>query len=192
MSRMLQRARSEAVLLLCLDTLTLAAQSDGEAPPPAQPWARRAAELLAHARAEGWGVAHVVSPRPPPGRAAWRAPPGLAPKPSEPLFHRAEPSAFSQDALCHLLAGSPRTEIVLCGVSMAGSGLATALEAHPRDVQVTIATDATWLAGSELAGLDGLLRLQRLGHLPHLVRLAPADTLMRPWGQLRVVQGGRH
>jgi hypothetical protein len=193
MSRVLQSSRAgEKVLLLCLDTLTLGAEADcDDVVVPVQPWAERAAGLLAHARAEGWGVAHVVSPRPPPGRAGWRAAPGLAPRPSEPVYHRAEPSAFSQAALCALIEAAPRTEVVLCGVSLAGSGLATALEAHPRGASVTIAADAIWLAPPELAGLEGILRLQRLGHLPHRVRLAPAEALARPWARLRVVQGGR-
>jgi nicotinamidase-related amidase len=117
--------------------------------------------------------------------------PGFAPEPSEPVYHREQPSAFSSPEVCAATAGAPRREIVLCGVSLRGSGLATALDALRLAVPLTIAADALWAPQGERDGLDGLLQLQRAGLTHNAVRLASTDALLRPWRPLRVVQGGR-
>lgn len=193
MSAIVSRPQAEGILLLCLDALTLAPDSDVAArlSAPDRGWRTNAARLLAHAREQGWEIGHVISRRPRPGEAPWRPVEGLAPAPSEPVYHRGEPSAFASPELCAALTGPARPEVVLCGVSVRGSGLATALDALERGVRLTLAADAAWLSPTEHPGVEGLLRLQRLGHLPSLVRLAATETLMRPWRSLRVVRGGR-
>ena len=86
---------SDGLVLLCLDAVSLRADSDS-GPSGADPaWSRNAAALLGQARRQGWSVGHVISRRPRPGEAAWRPMAGLAPEPSEPVYHREQPSAFS-------------------------------------------------------------------------------------------------
>jgi hypothetical protein len=183
------------VLLLCLDALSVAPESDndGDLGPgrPGEAWGAKAARLLAHARAEGWSVGHVISPRPRPGEASWRPIGGMTPTPSEPVYHREQPSAFSSPELCEAIERGPRGEVVLCGVSVQGSCLATALDALRLKLRLTVATDAVLLSEAERTGLDGFLRLQSLGLAKSAVRLAVSDGLAQPWERLRLVQGGR-
>jgi hypothetical protein len=188
---MLSRPQSVGVLLLCLDALTLSSDSDRAFATPDPAWRANAAQLLAHARDEEWAIGHVISRRPRPGEAAWRPADGLAPLPTEAVYHREGPSAFSSGELCAVLAGQIRPEVVLCGVSVNGSGLATALDALRLNLRLTLAVDAVGLTPAEHPGLDGLLRLQRMGHLPSLVRQAATAALIAPWRPLSVVKGGR-
>ena len=90
-----------------------------------------------------------------------------------------------------VLTGSIRPEVVLCGVSANGSGLATALDAIRLGLRLTLASDAVGLTPGEQPGLEGLMRLQRMGHLPSLVRQGATVALVRPWRPLIVVKGGR-
>jgi hypothetical protein len=182
---------SEGVMLLCLDAVSLAADSDAEAGSSDAAWSANAAALLRQARLRGWSVGHVISRRPRPGEAAWSPMAGLAPEPSEPVYHREQPSAFSNPELCAALVGGPRWDVVLCGVSVRGSGLTTALDALRMNLRLTIVGDAAWLPQAERDGLDGLLQLQRSGLIHSAVRLAPTAALLGPWRPLRLVQGGR-
>ena len=191
MTDMFGRPGSNGVMLLCLDALSLSADSDADAPAAQAGWSVNAARLLGHAREQGWSVGHAISRRPRPGEAPWRPLGGLAPEPSEPVYHREDPSAFSSPELCATLDGRARREVVLCGVSVRGSGLATALDALNLKAPLTIAADAAWLPPAERDGLDGLLRLQSLGMVHSVVRLAQTEALLRPWRRLSVVQGGR-
>jgi hypothetical protein len=185
------RPGSEKVMLLCLDALALAADCDLPAPSPGSDWPARAAQLLRHARTHGWDVAHVVSRRPRPGETAWRPMAGLAPEPSEAVYHREDVSAFSSPHLRAALTEGPRREVVLCGVSVRGSGLATALDALRLALRLTVADDAVFLQPAERAGLDGLLLIQRTGLTHSRVRVASTEALIGPWRRLRLVQGGR-
>ena len=185
------RPQADGVLLLCLDAMTLSPDSDRTLAPPDPAWRDNAARLLAHARDEGWAVGHVISRRPQPGEAAWRPANGMAPLPTEAVYHRAGPSALSSEDLRTVLTGSIRPEVVLCGVSANGSGLATALDAIRLGLRLTLASDAVGLTPGEQPGLEGLMRLQRMGHLPSLVRQGATVALVRPWRPLIVVKGGR-
>ena len=194
MTRIVRRSGAKDVLLLCLDALSVAPESDNDSGAPRrcdEAWSVNAARLLAHARAEGWAVGHVISRRPRPGEVAWRPVGGLSPTPSEPVYHREDPSAFSSAELCEAIQREPRGEVVLCGVSTQGSCLATALDALRLKLRLTVASDAVWLAGAERTGLEGFLRLQTLGLAQSSVRLAPSDGLVQSWPGLRLVQGGR-
>ena len=184
-------ASAAAPLLLCLDALTMAGDSDLEPSGPHGHWSGEARRLLAHARAAGWWVGHAISRRPA-AAARWVALAGFSPLPSEPVFHRDQASALSCPALQEAMARRPQLEAILCGVSVDGSCLATALEAARLGVRLTIAMDATWMSGAEQAGLQGLRELQARNLLaPGRLRLAPAQALLRSIPQLRVVQGGR-
>jgi nicotinamidase-related amidase len=178
-------------MLLCLDAVRLAADSDSGGAPIARPWHINAAQLLGHARDQDWAIAHVISRRPRPGETAWRPLRGLAPEPSESVYHREQPSAFSSPELRAALTGGARSEVVLCGVSAQGSALATALDALRHRVRLTVAADAAWMPPSEMNGLEALLQLQRMGPAQSSVRLALTHALIRPWRGLQVVQGGR-
>jgi hypothetical protein len=208
MTRMLRGPGARDVLLLCLDALSVAPECDNDGGPigggpsgggpgrPNEAWSANAARLLSHARAEGWAVGHVISRRPRPGETPWRPLGGMTPTPSEPVYHREEPSAFSSPQLCEALERGPHGrgalgEVVLCGVSVQGSCLATALDALRLRLRLTVATDAVLLAGAERTGLDGFLRLQSLGLAKSAVRLASSEGLVQPWQRLRLVQGGR-
>jgi nicotinamidase-related amidase len=186
-----RRQGSDGIMLLCLDTVGLAADSDAEPRPSDAAWRANAAGLLGHARALGWSIGHVISRRPRPGEAPWRPMAGLAPGPSEPVYHRDQPSAFSSPELHAVLAGGSQREVVLCGVSVRGSALATALDALRLTRRLTLVADAAWLPPMEREGVDGLLQLQRSGLAANVVRLASTEALLRPWSPLRLVQGGR-
>jgi nicotinamidase-related amidase len=191
LSDVLFRPGSSGVMLLCLDALRLSADSDGAASYVGRYWHVNAAQLLGHAREQGWAVAHVVSRRPRPGETPWRPLQGLGPEPCEPVYHREQPSAFSSPELRAALTGGPRREVVLCGVSAQGSALATALDALRYSVRLTLASDAASLQDTETRGLDGLLQLQRFEMAGACVRLATTDALIRPWRGLSLLQGGR-
>lgn len=191
MTQMLGRPGSNDTLLLCLDALSVTPDSDDRDEPPSGAWSANAVQLLEHARSEGWSVGHAISRRPRPGEAPWRPVRGVAPTPSEPVYHREQPSAFSSPELREALTRSSRVEVVVCGVSIQGSCLATALDALRLGLRLTVAMDAVWLTDAERTGLDGFLRLQRLGLTESVLRLAPSETIARPWQRLRLLQGGR-
>jgi nicotinamidase-related amidase len=193
-TRVVRQSGAKNVLLLCLDALSVAPESDNDSGGPGrdgEAWSVNAAGLLSHARAEGWAIGHVISRRPRPGEAAWRPVGGLSPTPSEPVYHREEPSAFSSRELSEAVQHRPRGEVVLCGVSTQGSCLATALDALRLKLRLTVATDAVWLGPAERTGLEGFLRLQTLGLAQSTVRLASSRCLTQPRDGLRLVQGGR-
>ncbi len=196
MTRVLRGPGAKDVLLLCLDALSVAPGGDNDGEPDTRDlsgdaWSENAARLLAHARAEGWAVGHVISRRPRPGEAPWRPVAGMTPAPSEPVYHREQPSAFSSPELCEAIERGARGEVVLCGVSVQGSCLATALDALRLKLRLTVAADAVLLTPTERTGLDGFLRPQSLGLAKSAVRLAASDGLVQPWQRLRLVQGGR-
>lgn len=182
---------SDSVMLLCLDAVSLAADTDAEADPAFSGWSVNAATLMGRARLQGWSVRHVVSRRPRPGEDSWRPMAGLAPEPSEPVYHREQPSALSSPELAAALGDGPRWDVVLCGVSVRGSALATALDALRLSLRLTLASDAAWVPSAERDGLAGLLELQRAGLAHKAFRLASTESLLRSWRPLRLVQGGR-
>lgn len=191
MSVVYDRPGSNGAMLLSLDALSLSADSDADQAPDEAAWSLNAARLLSHAREQGWTIAHVISRRPRPGETPWRPLSALGPNPSEPVYHRERPSAFSSPELARMLTTGTRLEVVLCGVSSNGSALATALDALRLGVRLTIAGDAAWLPPGERDGLEGLFQLQRMGLAHGGVRLSATHALLRPWKRLRVVQGGR-
>jgi nicotinamidase-related amidase len=95
--------------------------------------------VLAQARARRWPILHVH--RREASSEGARPILGLEPLPSEPVFLRPGPSAFSHQAFARraLELGGP---LALIGFSMADSVLATAVAAADRKVPVDVLTDA--------------------------------------------------
>ena len=123
--------------------------------------------VLAEARTRRWPVLHVhdrtlVDPRPISG---------LEPRPSEPVFLRQGPSAFSNPNFrraAHALGGP----LALIGYSLGDTVLATAFAAADRGLPVEVVGDAVCLG----AGAEALFASLR--GLGPRVRLVPADELL--------------
>lgn len=174
----------EVVLLLCLDTLEVAAAGHGFGAPPA--WTGNAARLLAHARAEGWIVAHVLRRRPNDG-ARWRPVDGLAPRPFERVFHRDRPSAYSSPEFAMVTAGE--AEIVMVGRSSDGAFLATASDALARGLNIAIASDAVAAPLGERASLSAMAqRIPQRGE--GVLTIQNAIQLVAAAPRLRLLEGG--
>lgn len=173
------------VLLVCLDTLQVAPSRPALAPPEA--WAVQAAQLLAHARAAAWPVAHVLRVRPR-GGERWRPAPGLAPRPFERVFHRHGPSAFG----CEAFAAFARqgAELVLVGRSVEAAFAATAADGLARGLSLAIAADALAAPPRERAELAALAR-SRGGRWSGALTLQNVARLVAGAPRLRVVEGGR-
>jgi nicotinamidase-related amidase len=178
------REPAEVVLLLCLDTLEIAASGSGFGAPPA--WTAAAARLLAHARAQGWIVAHVLRRRPNDG-SRWRPVEGLAPRPFERVFHRDRPSAYSSPEFAMLSAGE--AEIVMVGRSTDGAFLATASDALARGMNIAIASDAVAAPLGERASLSAMAQRIRQGGEGALT-IQNAVQLVAAAPRLRLLDGG--
>jgi len=185
------QAARRSVQLICMDALCTTPGNDSDLGQIPDGWSPNATRLLAHARSQGWSVGHVIPRRPKPGETPWRPALGLAPLPCEPVYHRDQPSVFSSAELCAALDRHARADVVLCGVSVDGSCLASALDAVLHGRRLTIAADATAIATIERQGVEGLLSLQHLGLAGRMVRMTAIHTLVGLRRELRLVQGGR-
>lgn len=141
-------------VLVCLDLQRYRGTDIG----PRVDGARR---ILAQARAERWPVLHVHA-----GRMAGdiRPLPGFEPRPTEPVFVRRGPSAFSNpgfaQAACGL--GGP---LALIGYGLQDTALATAFAAADRGLGVEVVCDGLIAGEAPTAfALPALLRpLESLG-----------------------------
>jgi nicotinamidase-related amidase len=179
---------AEGRLVVCLDALEPVIDCDVPKPGGAG-WTRNARRVLDHARRCGWSIAHVIAVRPSLGGGRWRAAPGLGPAPSEPVFHRPEPSAFSSYDFAAFAARSGRAELLLIGMSVEASCLATALEGVRLGRSVAVAADATAIPPVERDGLAGLMRVARPG--PARLRIEHTARLLSGAPGLRLIPGGR-
>jgi nicotinamidase-related amidase len=178
------RGPAEVGLLLCLDTLEVAAAGHGFGAPPA--WTGNAARLLSHARSQGWIVAHVLRRRPNDG-SRWRAVEGLAPRPFERVFHRDRPSAYSSPEFAMVAAGE--AEIVMVGRSTDGAFVATASDALARGMNIAIASDAVAAPLGERASLSAIAqRMPQLGQ--GALTIQNAIQLVAAAPRLRLLEGG--
>lgn len=102
--------------------------------------------VLAEARRRRCPVLHVH--RREPSAEGGRPIPGLEPLPTEPIFVRPGPSAFSHRAFAQaaLALGGP---LALMGFSMADSVLATAFAAADRDLSIEVIRDAVALGPAD-------------------------------------------
>lgn len=108
---------------------------------------RRCAEtcrdVLARARRLDWRIVHLHRP-PAPGRVAGGSRPigGLEPRPTEPIFVRPGPSAFSSAAFRDYLKGAGHPQLAVIGFSLEGSALFTAVAAQEAGVPLSIVKGA--------------------------------------------------
>jgi nicotinamidase-related amidase len=133
---------SARAALVCLDLQRGRLAEKANAPVLAQ--CRR---VLAEARRRRWPVIHVHSRALIDGRPI----PGLEPRPSEPVFLRQGPSAFSNANFSRaaLALGGP---LALVGFALEDTVLATAFAAADRDIAVDIILDAVGATGHDARG----------------------------------------
>lgn len=143
------------MVLVCLD-LQRIRLLDGAAP-EGERTARACRAVLDQARARRWPVLHVHRREASPERGRPIA--GLEPLPSEPVFYRPGPSAFSHRVFRQSVQalGGP---LALIGFSLTDTVLATAFAAADRDLQIEVVRDAVAGGGREpLANLAPLARV---------------------------------
>ncbi len=129
-------------------------------------------QVLGEARRRRWPVLHVHARQAEPmdGRPIL----GLEPHPSEPVFMRQGPSAFSSAGFARAAAalGGP---LALIGFSLHDTVLATAFAAADRNLEVDVLRDAAW-GGSE--AVDEIL-LAPLRALKPQARILQVSDLFR-------------
>lgn len=157
--------------LVCLD-LQRARLTDSPATAPVIATCRR---VLSQARGRGWPVLHVHR-REATSEAA-RPIPGLEPLPSEPVYLRPGPSAFTHPAFArHAKAlGGP---LALIGFSLADAVLATAFAAADLQLPVEVLCDAVATGGLDDPDLRRALAAPLASLFPQC-RLIAADDLLQ-------------
>lgn len=144
--------------------------------PAAAAWVTAACRrVLDQARARAWPVLHVHR-REATSEGA-RPIAGLEPLPSEPVFLRPGPSAFSHPAFARR-AKSLGGPLALIGFSMADSVLATAFAAADLQLPVDVLSDAVATGDVEDPGLRRALSTPLASLFPHC-RLLVADDLLQ-------------
>lgn len=137
----------------------------GEAVTPTLAMCRR---VLNEARRRRWPVLHVHARQAEPvdGRPIL----GLEPRPSEPVFLRQGPSAFSSAGFARAAAalGGP---LALIGFSLHDTVLATAFAAADRNLAVDVLRNAVW-GGSEAVDSILLAPLRALAPQARVVEVA--------------------
>lgn len=156
-------------LLVCLD-LQRGSIRPGRGPDGCLVNCRR---MLAHARHEGWRVAHVHTRKPDLGDA--RPIHGLEPSLSEAVFYRSGLSAFSNRGFREMAAGSD--ELVMVGYSMTSALVGTALIAYDEQICATLVEDAICSAVLDPETRDAIELLGRKTARP-FVTLACTDDLI--------------
>jgi nicotinamidase-related amidase len=157
---------SSALVCLDLQQGRLRRATDGELV------ARACGHLLAEARRRGWPVLHVH------GRTAssedLAAIRGLEPRPSEPVYARFGPSAFSNRRFAEsaLALGGP---LALVGFDLADTVLATAFAAADRGAPVDLIRDAVGCGGRD--DLAALLCAPLPAFAPRVRVIASQDLL---------------
>jgi len=121
--------------------------------------------VLDKARRRRWPVLHVH--RREPTLEAGRPIAGLEPLPSEPIYLRSGPSAFSHRAFSQTV-GAYGGPLALIGFSLCDSVLATAFAAVDRDLSVEVVGDAVPVGGRD----DHLLRQAMAAPLASLSPMA--------------------
>lgn len=113
-------------------------------------------KVIAQARRLQWKIAHVhLSPaRLGPLTPGARPITGLEPRPSEPIFYRKGPSAFSSGAFQEFLKRIAAPQLVVIGFSLDGSALFTAMSAQESGVPVSIVQGAVDAPPMGLLGSD--------------------------------------
>jgi hypothetical protein len=172
--------------LVCLDLLRPAqAQASERHAALARRRVDNCRRMLAYGRSAGWNVIHVLS------RSALSQPArsleGLEPSPSEQVLYRTGVSAFSNRAFRQTVGTSPDTELVLIGLSLSPSCLATALAAHDHRLGVTLVEDTVCAGPEDALGLEAIETVSRSIVAP-FVRIVRTEDLIDLRRSLRVVE----
>ena len=148
--------------LICLD-LQRARMKDAVSPASVARTAEACRQVLEQARRRRWPILHVHRREPDADGA--RPILGLEPLPSEPVYMRPGPSAFSHPTFSQaaLALGGP---LALIGFSLCDSVLATAFAAADRKVAVEILQDAVAINAKDE-------RLQRMAMSGPIMSLSP-------------------
>lgn len=131
--------------------------------------------VLEQARARGWPVLHVHRREATSEDARPIA--GLEPLPSEPVYLRPGPSAFSHPAFTRRAKGLGGP-LALIGFSMADSVLATAFAAADLQLPVEVLSDAVAVGERDDPDLRRALSTPLASLFPHC-RLIAADDLLQ-------------
>lgn len=171
--------------LVCLDLLRTDAQSF---PPGAEPGAaqriRNCRRLLTYGRMVGWTITHVFDHTARSRRA--RAIEGLEPLQIEPVLYRTGVSAFSNRMFRESIEQSLEVELIILGLSLSSTCLATALAARDRGVAVALVEDIVSGSAGAAAGIDAIQTLSHSIAAPFL-KIARTDELIDVRRGLRVV-----
>lgn len=175
-----------APLLVCLDLQrehTAGAPAEDLA--PAMRCADACKQVLRHARAAGWRIAHVQRHD---GRMTvlpelFRPIEGLEPRPKEPVFYRSQPSAFSSAAFREYVErlGDPR--LIVIGFSLHASVLFTAMSSFELGLPITVVEGA--LQAPSMRRFNGdVIETVLLGVLSSFAEVISTDELMDATGAL--------
>lgn len=179
------RTSNPARHLVCLDLLRSAPASGGDAGDPhVERRIQNCRRLLAYGRTVGWTITHVFDHTARGSRA--RAIAGLEPLQIEPVFYRTGVSAFSNRIFRECVEESPDAELVIVGLSLSPTCLATALAARDRGLAVALVEDVLSGSADAAAGIDAIQTLSHSIAAPFL-KIARTDELIDVRRGLRVV-----
>jgi len=140
--------------------------------------------LLAYGRTVGWAITHVFDHSARSRRA--RAIEGLEPLQIEPVLYRTGVSAFSNRTFRETVEEALGAEMIILGLSLSPSCLATALAARDRGVAVALVEDVVSGSVGAAAGIDAIHTLSHSIAAPFL-KIARTDDLIDVRRGLRVV-----
>jgi len=179
------RTSTQARHLVCLDLLRPDPFSSDDAHEPRL--SRRiqnCRRLLTFGRTVGWTITHVFDHTARVRRA--RAIEGLEPLQIEPVLYRTGVSAFSNRIFREIVEESLGAELIIIGLSLSPTCLATALAARDRGVAVALVEDVVSGSADSAAGIDAIQTLSHSIAAP-FVKIARTDDLIDVRRRLRVV-----
>jgi nicotinamidase-related amidase len=184
MSSSPSRVFPQARHLVCLDLLRSGAWPEPGLEPSLARRIDNCRRLLMHGRMMGWVITHVFDHTARSKRA--RAIEGLEPLQIEPVLYRTGVSAFSNRMFRESVEGALETELVILGLSLSPTCLATALAARDRGVGVALVEDALSGSANAAAGIDAIQTLSQSISAPFL-KIARTNELIDVRRGLRVV-----
>jgi nicotinamidase-related amidase len=170
--------------LVCLDLLRSGAEPDRAHEPTLERRIDNCRRLLMYGRTMGWVITHVFDHTARLKRA--RAIEGLEPLQIEPVLYRTGISAFSNRMFRESVEGAPGTELIILGLSLSPTCLATALAARDRGVGVALVEDALSGSVGAAAGIDAIQTLSHSISAPFL-KIARTNELIDVRRGLRLV-----
>ena len=111
---------------------------------------------------------------------------GLEPSPTEPVLYRTGLSAFSNRAFRQSVRAAHDAELILIGLSLTPSCLATALAAYDHKISVTLVEDTLCGGPDDSLGIEAIDIVSRSIVAP-FARIVRADELIDLRRGLRVV-----